>query len=843
MSQSSSTTATNTGRSKTTIVSESKHVMRSWGSKGDEWDDVKFDFKLYLRKMWKGTGNENDLDIIAFLTGKTKRGTVYDASSVDGDIVEKADDDIYYGLAVSAERGSTAKMNIQNAAEDGAAVSIPVGKGRDLFQHLDRMYGKTGKSTTNLLGVFKNFIVMKMNKNETCEDWISRVDQQVTILKRKGELISKTVWAYVLTNGLPDQFVETKSGVDHEKPGYDTVNDIKEKLLSERNVLLYQGVKEWTWKNATSKGLGAIVKTQNVTCYHCGVEGHYSNKCPKSNLQWCSFCNNMVKHHPDQCFKNPNSLNFKGNNDAQNKGKGKKGKGKGKGKGKSNGKGNRYGNRADNYPSNYHSAFTAQDDNGKWERWVWSKDDSGETKKDETSSEKWTDKWTDSAGEYTFGNVAFTKAKQDFRLPLRDDLAMMADAQPSTHAEALPGGVQSLLQKKYEHIHKMMRRGDDRQFVYWDSCASHNITGEDSWLSTIMENVQPSAKDGVTVGNGASLPYVNEGTIGINIPVHTVKGMKFDLMSAFEAARRGVVMVLEFDDHGNNAPYTYDKTSKIVSPLVDRGSGVPELLLDDFLQHGSNALICQANPHEKMNELKRAFWSAWIDKDFDMQKKSKNRGILLYAFDILKQLSQREQEFLWHCRLAHTSRKAILQLIENGTTGIKFSGAFLELCRPCQQAKQKMNKKGKSKTRHPEGKAGEYLHSDLAIVNHHDIKGNNLALTIVDEVATESFICLLKNKTAETVLQACKHVAELLKARYGYKFKIWQFDRGTEFDNKMFKEWIEKDIGAKQQFSNIEHSWENGIAKRSFGVLFEKARAMLKHSDLRAPRHGPRIPC
>ena len=57
-------------------------------------------------------------------------------------------------------------------------------------------------------------------------------------------------------------------------------------------------------------------------------------------------------------------------------------------------------------------------------------------------------------------------------------------------------------------------------------------------------------------------------------------------------------------------------------------------------------------------------------------------------------------------------------------------------------------------------------------------------------------------------------------------------DRGSEFLNDLFEEWITRELGAKQLFSNIEHPWENGRAERSFATLFQKARAMLKYADL-----------
>jgi hypothetical protein len=61
---------------------------------------------------------------------------------------------------------------------------------------------------------------------------------------------------------------------------------------------------------------------------------------------------------------------------------------------------------------------------------------------------------------------------------------------------------------------------------------------------------------------------------------------------------------------------------------------------------------------------------------------------------------------------------------------------------------------------------------------------------------------------------------------------FWQFDRGSEFCNHLFDDYIHRRLGAKQLFSNVEHPWENGRAERSFQTLFSKARSMLHYADL-----------
>jgi transposase InsO family protein len=210
-----------------------------------------------------------------------------------------------------------------------------------------------------------------------------------------------------------------------------------------------------------------------------------------------------------------------------------------------------------------------------------------------------------------------------------------------------------------------------------------------------------------------------------------------------------------------------------------------------------------------------------MDKgEFDPYTRDNNKDeISLFTFDIINSLGQRQKDFLIHARLAHLPRKAILQLIKNGATGLPYKGKFRELCRPCLESRQRAENHGKQLIRHPNGKFGEHLHSDLAIVNIADFKGFKYVLTVVDEISDEVIITLLKSKSAEVVLAACKNTHKIITARCKSEIKTWQFDRGSEFLNSLFEEWITRELGASQLFSNIEHPWENG-------------RAMLKYADL-----------
>jgi hypothetical protein len=103
---------------------------------------------------------------------------------------------------------------------------------------------------------------------------------------------------------------------------------------------------------------------------------------------------------------------------------------------------------------------------------------------------------------------------------------------------------------------------------------------------------------------------------------------------------------------------------------------------------------------------------------------------------------------------------------------------------------------------------------------------------VIDEISQEIVIALLKTKTAADVYRVCKKIQLSISARTGNKLLTWQFDRGTEFLNSTFEQWLKMELGVTQRFSNIEHPWENGKAERSFQTLFALARSLLKHADL-----------
>jgi hypothetical protein len=174
-----------------------------------------------------------------------------------------------------------------------------------------------------------------------------------------------------------------------------------------------------------------------------------------------------------------------------------------------------------------------------------------------------------------------------------------------------------------------------------------------------------------------------------------------------------------------------------------------ELVLRDARPHGTSIKpSCSSRQKDVLRPYHiAAFWSAFDSSDLSLAQRSDNSShMALFTFDIVKSLSERERNFLIHARLAHLPSKQILKLIKQGNVGLPFSGKFQEICRPCLEARQKANSKGKHAKRNADGKIGEHLHSDLASVRIAGYFGFKDVLTMVlDEISDEVVIVLLKN--------------------------------------------------------------------------------------------------
>jgi transposase InsO family protein len=839
-------------------------------SDGTEWDAVVFELEVNLEKYWK---HQNDLDIVDYLNGIS----MY----CDQKFIDKADEIIYHAIVTAAKRDSFARKQIMASRHDDAVPQVKRNEGLKLFNLFQDIFTNKSKSKANLPNALLSFNQMKMTTKELAKDYISRVDSAVSDLALLNEKVSINSWIFILANGLRPEFAVTRKGVLFMEQGYGSIKEVKDKILQEETINGIGKPEKLKTQNDSKDSETAYAAIEGK-CYHCGRKGHKKEDCrdlkketakegskKKMNQYWCDICY-MAGHSTDYCFKNPsNKGKGKGG-----KGKSSKGKGKGKGgKGKTN-KGGR-GKGKGNFPANYVSedwsmySYTKENDRSTETNW--------DLKEEEPSSSDWfdyqlsvfeTDIPQENASLFTpifLKNdvsapnfllvlkendvTAWTQnnvwTEQDFKSCTRGD-------QPTLAANGGPecgfllnefnkqsAQISRQLNIKIHELEERKANGEKGLWMFLDSGASRSVIQENSPIREHLINVSET-NGSCNVGNGAKLKYLQKGLITKNNEVTVVKGLKYDLYAAVAAAKRGVSCVLDYSTNGKNQSYLLCKKTGTITPLIERKQGILEVPIHLYIKDKESGLKLTENELQENSESAKLssaeiakFWYGMDQCRFDPITRTNNSDeISLFMHDIINSLGQKQKDFLIHARLAHLPRKAILQLLKNGAKGLPYKGKFKELCRPCMESRQRAENHGKELTRHPNGKIGEHFHSDLAIVNIADFNGFKYVLTVVDEISDEVIITLLKKKTAEEVLAACKNSYKIITARCKSQLKSWQFDRGSEFLNESFEEWIVKELGASQLFSNIEHPWENGRAERSFATLFQKARAMLIYADL-----------
>jgi hypothetical protein len=138
--------------------------------------------------------------------------------------------------------------------------------------------------------------------------------------------------------------------------------------------------------------------------------------------------------------------------------------------------------------------------------------------------------------------------------------------------------IYSQISTKTKQLQDLAVRGDQGQWMYYDSGASRTVIQTEPPLRPLLTQVQATS-GACTVGSGVKLPYVESGILFEHNPVTVVDGLHFDLYSAVASAKqKGTSAVIDFDmETGENKSFTFCKHTGEASPLVERKPGVLEI--------------------------------------------------------------------------------------------------------------------------------------------------------------------------------------------------------------------------------------------------------------------------
>jgi hypothetical protein len=211
--------------------------------------------------------------------------------------------------------------------------------------------------------------------------------------------------------------------------------------------------------------------------------------------------------------------------------------------------------------------------------------------------------------------------------------------------------------------------------------------------------------------------------------------------------------------------------------------------------------------------------------------------------DVMPQLGIQDQHLLSHCRMGHISKRGLKTMVDNGTKGIVYHPQSKLLCGPCFEATQTRDAipvREAHSCRNPDAEFGTDLHIDVVYATVPDIHGNLYQLTVVDEKTTAPILGLTKTR-GKCISDAIIAICDGLAARSGRKLNSLTIDRGGELLNATVTAYSIAKTGNKPRSSLTERPWQNGLAERMQGVLWNCARADLKMADLPYSFWGPAV--
>ncbi|GJY76264.1 retrotransposon protein, putative, ty1-copia subclass [Tanacetum coccineum] len=186
-----------------------------------------------------------------------------------------------------------------------------------------------------------------------------------------------------------------------------------------------------------------------------------------------------------------------------------------------------------------------------------------------------------------------------------------------------------------------------------------------------------------------------------------------------------------------------------------------------------------------------------------------------------------DSTYLWHCRLAHISKKRIEKLQQEGLLRSTDDESF-DQCVSCLSGKMTR----KSFPHRPE-RATDLLgiiHTDVCgPLRHVSRQGASYFITFTDDYSRYGYVYLLKHK--HEVFETFKVFKNEVENQLGKTIKALRSDRGGEYISQEFKDYL-KACGIVQQLTPPYTPQHNGVSERRNRTLLDMVRSMMNLTTL-----------
>ncbi|GJW25670.1 retrotransposon protein, putative, ty1-copia subclass [Tanacetum coccineum] len=181
-----------------------------------------------------------------------------------------------------------------------------------------------------------------------------------------------------------------------------------------------------------------------------------------------------------------------------------------------------------------------------------------------------------------------------------------------------------------------------------------------------------------------------------------------------------------------------------------------------------------------------------------------------------------DSTYLWHCRLAHISKKCIEKLQQEGLLKSIDDESF-DQCVSCLLGKMTR----KSFPHHPK-RATDFLgiiHTDVCgPLRHVSRQGASYFITFTNNYSRYGYVYILKHK--HEVFETFKVFKNEVENQLGKIIKALQSDRGGEYISQAFKDYL-KACGIVQQLTPPYTPQHNKVSERRNHTLLDMVRSMM----------------
>ncbi|GJW92205.1 retrotransposon protein, putative, ty1-copia subclass, partial [Tanacetum coccineum] len=186
-----------------------------------------------------------------------------------------------------------------------------------------------------------------------------------------------------------------------------------------------------------------------------------------------------------------------------------------------------------------------------------------------------------------------------------------------------------------------------------------------------------------------------------------------------------------------------------------------------------------------------------------------------------------DSTYLWHCRLAHISKKRIEKLQHAGLLKSTDEESF-DKCVSCLSGKM-TRKSFPHRTKRATDLLG-IIHTDVCgPLRYVSRQGDSYFITFTDDYSRYGYVYLLKHK--HEVFETLKVFKNEVKNQLGKTIKALRSDLRGEYINQQFKDYL-KACGIVQQLTPPYTPQHNRVSERRNHTLLDMVRSMMNLTTL-----------